>query len=133
MSDPYPFHYDMPSVRICDSEIAIQKACRNMIARVFPRTRVASALNGARLVTHAARAKAKAEGMSAGFPDLIIVGGLQRLYPAPLVAFCEIKAKATMSPEQKDWLMFLMDSGHFCGVFRSQETLMFKMREWGFR
>lgn len=134
MADSYPFHYDMPKVRISDSEIVVQKACLDMIAKVFPKTRVAAVPNGARLVTHAARRKAKTEGMSAGFPDLILVGqSAMNPISRPLVAFPEIKALAAMTEEQKDWLVFMCLAGHNCGVFRSPETLMFKMREWGFQ
>jgi hypothetical protein len=132
MSNIYPFHYDMPRVRSADSEIVVQKQCLDMIAKVFPRTRVAAVPNGSKR-TRWQQQRAKQEGVSAGFPDLVIVGALQRLYPAPLVAFPEIKALAPMTPEQKAWLMFMMECGHNCGVFRSPETLMFKMREWGFR
>lgn len=132
MSDPYPFHYDMPKVRISDSEIVIQKACRDMIARVFPKTRVAAVPNGTHIRSMAGRMKAKREGLSAGFPDLILVGQ-SRNSVLPLAAFPEIKALTPLTDEQKGWLMFLMDCGHFCGVFRSPETLMFKMREWGFQ
>lgn len=125
---PYPFHYDMPKVRVCDSEIAIQKACRDMIARVFPKTRVAAVPNGTHIRSMAGRMKAKREGLSAGFPDLIVLGHVPNL-----VAFPEIKALAPMSDEQKEWLVWMCLAGHNCGVFRSPETLMFKMREWGFR
>ena len=132
MTDPYPFHYDMPKVRTCDSEIAIQKACRDMIARVFPKTRVAAVPNGTHIRSMAGRMKAKREGLSAGFPDLILVGN-HVIGHAPIVAFPEIKANAPLSEEQKDWLVFMALGGHRCGVFRSHETLMFKMREWGFQ
>src|SRR6476646_11108789 len=117
VTESYPFHYDLPRVRTCDSEIAIQKDCLNMIARVFPKTRVAAVPNGARLVTHHARRKAKIEGMSAGFPDIILVGMGGHPIQRPLVAFPEMKAKAPMTQEQKDWLMFMMECGHNCGVF----------------
>jgi hypothetical protein len=123
-----PFHYDMPRVRISDSEIVIQKACRDMIAKVFPKTRVAAVPNGTNIRSMAGRMKARREGLSAGFPDLILVGDRPGL-----VAFPEIKAKAVMSEEQREWLVFMCVSGHNCGVFRNPETLMLKMREWGFR
>ena len=132
----YPFHYDMPSVRIADSEIAVQKACLDMIARVFPNTRVAAVPNGQKR-TRWQQQQAKREGISAGFPDLIIVSrtpdfgsGVTGL---PIVAFPEIKANAPLTIEQKVWLSDLYDMGHFCGVFRNDKTLELKMREWGFR
>lgn len=135
-ADPYPFHYDWPRVRISDSEIVVQKACLDMIAKVFPKTRVAAVPNGQKR-TRWQQMQAKREGMSAGFPDLVVVGSKfpdsDRSDLFPLVAFCEIKALAPMTAEQKDWLMFLMECGHNCGVFRSPETLMFKLKEWGFQ
>jgi hypothetical protein len=134
--DKYPFHYDMPSQRIADSEIAVQKQCLDMIAKLFPHTRVAAVPNGQKR-TRWQQQQAKREGMSAGFPDLIITGSRRssnsNMGAGPLSAYIEIKANAPMTQEQKDWLMFLMDCGHNCGVFRSDVTLEAKMREWGFR
>jgi hypothetical protein len=134
VADAYQFHYDMPSRRISDSEIVVQKQCLDMIAKLFPNTRVAAIPNGQKRTPWQAQ-RAKAEGMSKGFCDLILVG---RSWEEPyqhkaLVAFVEIKAKESMTPEQKDWLLFLMDCGHNCGVFRSDRTLEAKMRSWGFQ
>ena len=142
MTEAYPFHYDMPSQRISDSEIVVQKQCLAMIAKLFPKSRVASIPNGQKRSRWQAQ-RAKAEGMSKGFCDLVLVGshpvsmlnnnGSYDSSVYPLAAFIEIKAKAPMTPEQKDWLLFLMDCGHHCGVFRSDATLEQKLREWGFR
>jgi hypothetical protein len=137
VTDTYPFHYDMPRLRISDSEIVVQKQCLDMIARLFPRTRVAAVPNGQKR-TRWQQMQAKREGMSAGFPDLILVGpsckdGNYNPPFQPVTAFVELKAQAPMTQEQKDWLLFLMDCGHNCGVFRSDVTLEAKMREWGFR
>lgn len=141
----YPFHYDMPAVRISDSEIVVQKQCRDMIAKLFPNTRVAAVPNGQKR-TQWQQMQAKREGMSAGFPDLVIIGS-KLVWQAgwgrtandyeqvryPLSAYIEIKAKALMTEKQRDWLTFMTDCGHHCGVFRSDVTLEAKMREWGFR
>jgi hypothetical protein len=98
----------MPSVRIADSEIVVQKQCLDMIAKLFPHTRVAAVPNGQKR-TRWQQQQAKREGMSAGFPDLIIVSDQQIMSTPfkPVSAFVEIKAKAPMTEEQKDWLMFL--------------------------
>ena len=128
----YPFHYDMPSVRIADSEIAVQRQCLDMIAKLFPNTRVAAVPNGQKRTVWQAQ-QAKKEGMSAGFPDLVIVSSLLSQNVQPLVAFPEIKALAPLTTDQRDWLTFMTDCGHHCGVFRSDRTLEAKMREWGFR
>jgi len=122
----YGFHYDPPSVRDCDSEIAIQKAMRQRIAMTFRHTMTFSTLNGARLVTNAARAKAKSEGMVAGVADLIVVG-----FPK-LIAFCEVKALGSLTSDQREFLETMAQMGHFAGCFRSQDTLAAKLKEWGF-
>jgi hypothetical protein len=122
----YPFHYDPPKLRISDSEIVVQKACLRSIAVMFRHTRVAAVPNGQKRTVWQAQ-RAKAEGMSSGFPDLVIVG------PAQRTAYCEIKAESQLTLEQKGWLNFLVETGHFCGVFRSDQTLCDKLREWGFR
>lgn len=134
----YPFHYDMPALCREASEIAVQKQCLGMIARAFPLTRVAAVPNGQKR-TRWQQQQAKREGMSKGFLDLVIVGQSRRQIHSelsttdPIVAFCEIKAGGSMTTEQKDWLQFLTDCGHKCGVFRTPETLAAKMKEWGFR
>lgn len=132
----YPFHYDPPKVRISDSEIVVQQQCLWMISKLFPRTRVAAVPNGSKR-TRWQQQQAKREGVSAGFPDLVLVGSKfpdsDRSDLFPLVAFPEIKARAAMSDEQHDWLTFMVECGHHCGVFRSDVTLCEKLREWGFR
>ena len=40
---------------------------------------------------------------------------------------------SSMSEEQRQWLTFMANCGHYCGVFRSDQTLCDKLREWGFR
>ena len=143
----HPFHYDMPAVRISDSEIVVQKQCLDMIAKLFPNTRVAAVPNGGKR-TRWQQQQAKREGVSAGFPDLVLVGDrwapmLSATPPEfpkptayvlrPVVAFPEIKAKASLTAEQTDWLTFMAECGHHCGVFRSDRTLEEAMRKWGFR
>ena len=133
----HPFHYDPPKARLCDSEIAIQKQCLAMVAALFPRSRAAAVPNAGKRSQWAAQ-RAKAEGLSKGFPDLIIAGhsGLRPVLGVelvgPLTAYCEIKAQSSLTPEQTDWLNFLHASGHHCGVFRSDKTLEAKLKEWGF-
>lgn len=131
----YPFHYDMPKVRISDSEIVVQKQCRDMIAKLFPHTRVAAVPSGQKR-TRWQQQQAKKEGLVRGFPDLILVssgwaegGDVIR----PKAAFVEVKACASMTSEQLDWLTFMHECGHYCGVFRSDKTLEEKLREWNFR
>lgn len=126
MSDKYGFHYDPPRVRDCDSEIAIQKAMRDMIAIQFRNT-MAFAVPNANKRTRWQAAQAKREGMTKGVADLILVG-----FPK-LVAFVEVKADSTLTAEQKEFLEAVTAMGHPAGVFRSVDTLIPKMREWGFQ
>lgn len=131
----HPFYYDPPKVRISDSEIVVQKQCLDMIAKLFPRTRVAAVPNGQKRTRWQAQ-RAKAEGMSKGFVDLVVLGSHyvdgSQFGNEPLVAFCEIKAAGSMTPEQLEWLTFMARCGHHCGVFRSDRTLEYKLRHWGF-
>ncbi len=126
MTESYPFHYDFPRTRISDSELVVQKACIKTVGVLFPRSRVAAVPNASKR-SRWQQSQVKGEGLSKGFTDLIIVG------PSGLVAFAEIKALASMTPEQKDWLIFLMERGHCCGVFRSDQTLADKLEQWGFK
>jgi hypothetical protein len=118
------FHYDMPKARDCDSEIAVQKACRTRIAKQFPRTAVAAVPNGQKR-TRWQQGQAKAEGIAKGFPDMVAIG-------PGAIAFLEIKAAGSLTPEQSDWLDHLTRCGFNAGVFRSQESLAAKLKEWGF-
>lgn len=122
----YPFHYDMPALRDCDSEIAIQKAMRDMVAIQFRRTKVFAVPNAAKRTRWQA-AQAKREGMTKGVCDLIVIGEPR------LTAFVEVKAKAALEQSQFDFLADCVAMGHHAGVFRSVNTLVEKLREWGFQ
>lgn len=122
----YAWHYDPPKARISDSELVVQKVCRRSVAILLPNTRLVAIPNGQKR-TRWQQQQAKSEGMSKGFPDLIAV------CRNGLVAFPEIKAKAALSPEQREWLDWLHVSSHFCGVFRSDQTLVDALRSWGFQ
>jgi len=128
----YSFHYDPPKLRISDSEIVVQKTCLRSIAVCFRQTRVVAVPNGGKRTRWAAQ-RAKAEGLSAGFPDLIVVSpGSEATNWEGLVAFPEIKAGSPLTPEQREWLETLHGMGHYCGVFRSDQTLVDKLKQWGF-
>ena len=121
-----PYYYDMPKVADCGSELALQKACRDRIARTFIATRLIAVPNGGKR-TRWQRVQAKMEGMTAGFPDLIAIGDGGR------IAFVEIKSDSAVSKEQHQMLSDLAAMGFNAGVFRSQDTLAAKLREWGFK
>jgi hypothetical protein len=73
----------------------------------------------------AAAGRLKAEGVSAGVPDLFI--------PAWL-CWIEMKREkgGSVSPEQRDWHAYLTGLGHHVIVGRGQEDAKEKMRNLGF-
>ena len=124
----YPFHYDPPSIAPDRArEIVIQAACKLKVEAEFE-ARFVAVPNGTYTASHRARAGAKREGVSKGFPDAIIVGtGRNR----GRTAFAEFKAKGAMSPWQLAWLTALHEDGHDCGLFRSEQTLADWLRQRG--
>jgi hypothetical protein len=129
----YPFHYDPPKLRISDSEIVVQKTMLRTVAIVFRQT-IAFAVPNAAKRSQWAAAHAKREGMLKGAADLVITspGNVDNEY-YPLVAFIEAKATTSLTPEQLAFLNAMHKMGHYCGVFRSDQTLVDKLKEWGFQ
>lgn len=125
-----PYHYDAPKLAPENSkEITIQASCKKRVENEFDAYFVAIP-NGTYIATKAGRGKVRHEGLSKGFPDAIIIGVRRN---AGKTAFAEIKARAALSNEQDGWLTGLAKHGHHCGVFRSQDTLAAKLREWGWQ
>jgi hypothetical protein len=119
----YLFHMDPASVADAGDELSIQIALRKALKKT-PAVAFVAVPNGAQRTAWAAM-KAKQEGMSAGFPDGIIIwdGG---------IAFAEIKAKnGSLSEQQHVWLNYLVKTGHHCGVFRSVATCLDWLRGLG--
>lgn len=123
----YPYHYDMP--KVCPdnaSEIAIQASCKMRVESAFQAMFVAVPNGGKR--GWFGQAQVKKEGIKKGFPDAIIIGhGANK----GKIAFAEIKARQSPSLEQQAILEHLQRNGHQVGLFRSQDTLASKLREWG--
>ena len=119
------WHFDEPNVAKDaygrrPSEIAIQASIVKGLPLVIPCT-VTAVPNGTYTPSYAAKARAKREGVSTGYPDIIIDG----IGPnAGKVCRAEIKAGTDVSPEQFHRLNLLADNGHLCGVFRSLDTLI---------
>lgn len=126
----YPFYYDQPKVapENC-SEIVIQASCKMRVEAQF-NALFACVPNGTNIASQVGRRKAKREGMKKGFPDAIIIGGGPN---AGKIVFAEFKAKKSLSPEQREVLSELQDRGFHVGVFRSQDTLVAKMKDWGWQ
>lgn len=76
--------------------------------------------NGTYTPSKAARVRAKREGVTTGYPDLIIDGTGPN---AGRVCRAEIKSGSSVTAEQFDKLNALYEAGHLCGVFRSLDTL----------
>lgn len=123
----YPFHYDMPKVAPDNaSEVAIQASCKLRVESSFSAMFVAVPNGGKR--GWFGQAQVKREGIKKGFPDAIIIGhGPNK----GKIAFVEIKARGSMSLEQQAILEHLQRNSHQVGLFRSQDTLAAKLREWG--
>jgi hypothetical protein len=111
----YIFHCDLPAVADPGDELAIQVRLRARCKMLAPTMRLVATPNGAKRTAYSAM-KAKAEGMSKGFPDL------NALAPN-FNAYLEIKARAgSLSTEQVEWLNFLHRCGFPSGCFRSVDT-----------
>ena len=124
----YIFHYDNPAIAPdgC-KEITIQASCKKRVEGEFSAI-FAAVPNGTYIASKAGRGKAKREGLLKGFPDAIIVGvGPNK----GKTAFAEIKAKGALKLHQRELLTIMSSNGHDCGVFRSQDTLAAKLKEWG--
>ena len=122
----YLFHLDPCDVADAGDEIAIQTRLRSRMKMLAPTVRLVAVPNGMRTSAWGA-VKAKREGMSAGFPDLVAIARPR------LVAFLEIKTKVGgLSGDQVNWLNFLTSAGFQCGCFRSVDTAIAALRQWGF-
>ena len=135
------YHFDERKLRDFDLELPIVAGMLARIAAGFPQCRVAAIPNGSKR-TRFQRQTAKAEGMATGFPDLLVMApnvalrssstGLTCGFLPPLTAVIEVKGMKAVSDDQHKWLTWLHLAGYPCGVFRSQDTLAAKLKEWGF-
>ena len=113
---PPNFRYE-PNDKLDFSESYRQRKMLVMVRRLFPGYQIAHIPNGGKRDKLQA-ARLKADGVLAGWPDLVITG------PGRWVAFPEVKDGAgTCSEEQKEVLSGLANDGHYCGVFRTDRGL----------
>lgn len=121
-----PFHVDPRAAADAGSELAIQSRFRSRMKMLAPKVRLVAVPNGGQRTAWAAM-KAKQEGMSAGFWDLIA------LAPDGKVAFVEFKAKdGRLSEAQADWGCWMHQAGFPCGVFNNAFSAMRFLHESGF-
>lgn len=126
----YGFHYDLP--RVADkyaTELHIQVACRRRVEMSF-RARMIAIPNGTFIASRTGRGKARAEGLSKGFPDCLIIGFGPN---AGRTAYAEIKAGTFLKAEQEAWLTWLTVHGFDAGCFRSQDTLAAFLTDRGWK
>lgn len=120
------FHVDPPAVADAGDELSIQIAIRKALKARAPGVAFVAVPNGAQRTAWSAM-RAKQEGMQSGFVDGLVIG------PNQMIAFLEIKTRTgQLSEQQHIWLNFLTKAGFHCGVFRSVETALAALRQWGF-
>jgi hypothetical protein len=126
------FHIDPRNVADPGDELAIQVRLRARMKMLAPTVRLVAPPNAAKRTAWAAM-KAKAEGMSPGFCDLIALWSNGTGEAAvPGVAFLELKARAgSLAPPQVDWLNWLALAGFPCGCFRSVDSAVAFLRQHG--
>jgi hypothetical protein len=126
MTEPRTYHVDPPKAAHHGSELEIQTLFRGRAKTYCPRVKLVAVPNGTHIKSHAGRAKAKREGLSAGFPDMIAL--------APgMTAYLEFKArKGQLSEHQKTWLQRLTDFNFPVGVFRHPDTALRFLHAQGF-
>ncbi len=126
------FHCDDRSIADIGDEQSIQVRLRSRMKMLAPTVRLVATPNGMKTTAWSAM-KAKAEGMSKGFPDLNAIWSNGRGEMAvPGIAFLELKDRnGTLKPEQVDWLNYLHLAGFPCGMFRSADSAIAFLREHG--
>jgi hypothetical protein len=109
----------------------IHKTIRQGLQILLPRDwRIVHAPNGGKRGVVEGR-HLKEMGMSAGFPDLMILGYCEQREVAT-AWFLEVKApKGRIGPEQRDWHDSLRDLGFGIEVVKSFEDALEVCRGWG--
>lgn len=107
-------------------EIDIVQSFRKRLYYAAPAIKVVAIPNaGRRTIWEASRAKK--EGLSTGFPDLVC------LAPGGKIAFIEMKtAKGTISPAQQEWIDLLKRYTFPATVVRSADEAIDFLRSVGF-
>jgi hypothetical protein len=121
------FHIDPPAVADAGDELTIQRRLRKSVQQRLHAKFVAIPNGAARSAWEGL--KAHQEGLSAGFPDAIVMWDRGT---GPGLAFVEVKTKTgSLSEQQHVWLNWLASTGFRVGVFRSVETCIAWLIEQG--
>lgn len=128
----HPFHVDPPSAADQGTELAIQSRFRSRMKMLAPKVRIFAIPNAGKRTTWEAM-RAKAEGLVAGVPDLVVLwSNGQGASAIPGIAFIEFKTKTgSLSPAQTDYLTWLHNAGHNCGCFRHPDTALAYVKKCG--
>ena len=125
--DEAPRFFVEPRDKLAMSELDRVKRFRVLFRKHFPGARIVAIPNG-QVRSMAELNRARSEGASWGFPDIIAIGN--GLHWAAL----EWKSgTGQIKDHQVQWLNWLHDRGHLCGVFRKPETAIAWLLERGFR
>jgi len=113
--DPDPLFWIEPKDKGTQKEDARVAAFRSALKKKAPHMRAVAVPNAGKRGWKAIN-QAKKEGMSSGFPDLIILGGNR-------IAFLEFKAAKTMpTSNQVFWMNWMIEQGYAVACVRSKEA-----------
>ena len=108
------------------TELQEQQAFRKRLYYAAPEVKLVAVPNAARRTQWEAR-RAKAEGLAAGFPDLVA------MWPGGGVAFIEMKRLkgGVISPNQADWIDLLGRYGFAAAVCPGADAAIAFLRQCG--
>lgn len=125
--DQAPLFFIEPRDKLPGTELARVKRFRSLFRKAFPGARLVAIPNGAQRGQGALN-QARSEGAAWGFADMMAIGS-GRAFP-----LLEWKSgTGTVKQHQVDWLNWLTERGHACGVFRQPKTAIGWLVEKGFR
>lgn len=108
------------------SEIAIQTLFRSRARMMCPGVSIVAVPNGTYIASHAGRSKARREGLSSGFPDVLC------FWRGKGVAAIEFKAaKGRISENQTEWLDRLNELGVPATIMRDADEALEWLRGQG--
>jgi hypothetical protein len=108
------------------TELQIQSGFKNRLRYVAPAVSMVAIPNAAKRTQWAAH-QAKKEGLSAGFPDVML------LAPGGKIGFLEFKtAKGRLTDNQREWIERLDTRGFPVRVVRSIDEALQFLRDHGF-
>jgi hypothetical protein len=121
---PVPAFFIEPKDTDPATELQRVASFRRMLRALLPAARIIAIPNAGKRGATAIR-NAKAEGLSKGAPDMLVLWNGE-------TAFLEFKnGTAAPAPHQIDWLQWLHENGHPCAVVRTAAGAMGFLRSLG--